>query len=162
MIQTAPRTHALLRAFVAESNRIEGIQREPTSGEVWATGQFVERDSVTSRDLVILVAVFQSGAVLRDEPGLDVWVGAHRPPPAGPGIPRELERVLAMANRGRHPYLVHHDYETLHPFSDGNGQSGRALWLWGMRRRTEREWRQVLALGFLHSWYYQSLDHSQP
>jgi hypothetical protein len=150
-----------LRRFVLESNRIEGIHREPTGAEIAATGRFVELGCVTGTDLVKLVAVFQPDAVLRDNPGLDVGVGSHVAPPGGPGIPRELDRVLAMANRGRHPYLVHHAYEELHPFTDGNGRSGRALWMWGMRRRAEREWQQALALGFLHQWYYQSLEHGQ-
>ena len=50
------------------------------------------------------------------------------------------------------PWVFHVQYERLHPFTDGNGRSGRALWAWQMMRR-----REGLALGFLHRFYYQTL-----
>lgn len=155
-------TYQSLRAFVAESNRIEGIQRPPTADEMYATEQFVFTDHVDTDLIVALVVTYQPGARLRDRPGLDVYVGTHHPPPGGPGIPTALAEVLQSAISGQHPYLVHHAYETLHPFTDGNGRSGRALWLWGMRQRGGREWRQALALGFLHCWYYESLEFWRP
>ena len=49
-------------------------------------------------------------------------------------------------------YVLHCRYESLHPFTDGNGRSGRALWLWMMGGIEEAP------LGFLHTWYYQSLE----
>lgn len=146
-----------LVGFVAQSNRIEGICRAPTDDEIQATEEFITLDRVTERDLVYLVAVFQADAVLRDEPGLDVRVGSHIPMPGGPGVAHELGLILARSTRGQHPYRVHHAYEILHPFTAGNGSSGRALWLWGMRRRGELD--RAFTLGFLHSWYYQSLEH---
>ena len=44
---------------------------------------------------------------------------------------------------------THVRYELLHPFLDGNGRSGRALWLWLMGQAP---------LGFLHTFYYQTLS----
>lgn len=65
------------------------------------------------------------------------------------------------------PYVVHHAYESLHAYTDGNGRSGRALWLWGMRRLYRGQtlkFDRVLRIGFLHCWYYQSLqfDRTRP
>ena len=51
---------------------------------------------------------------------------------------------------------THVEYETLHPFTDCNGRSGRMIWLWQMLKQD----RLVAGLSFLHSWYYSSLENS--
>jgi Fic/DOC family protein len=92
---------------------------------------------------------------LRKRVGLNVRVGDHIAPRGGPKIVDELSAILADTLDGD-PYAVHHRYETLHPFTDGNGRSGRAIWLWMMDKRGQLD--RALELGFLHNWYYQSLS----
>lgn len=140
--------------FVRESNRIEGIHREPSRAEIEALDAFISLDCVSIGDLQAFVEINQPGAVLRDRPGLDVRVGNHFPPRGGPEIREALQSILDGALAQDHPYLVHCAYEFLHPFTDGNGRSGRALWAWGM-------WQAGATLNrlFLHEFYYQTLQH---
>lgn len=151
-----------LTDFVRESNRIEGILREPTDGELISHVTLLQLASVTVADLTRFVRNV-AGANLRSEHGMNVYVGNHRPPEGGPQILFELGKLLDNVNAERYsvdtltPYHAHIEYETLHPFMDGNGRSGRALWLW-MHHRVEgnRAWE----LGFLHRFYYEALENS--
>lgn len=141
-----------LEDFVNESNRIEGIRRSATQEEIAAHDAFVNLVRPTIADLQALVTALQPGALLRDKPGRDVRIGAHLPPRGGVEIRKKLGHLLLTI--GEHtPYSAHCAYEALHPFTDGNGRSGRALWLWMKRGLASR--------GFLHQWYYDSLDASR-
>jgi Fic family protein len=77
------------------------------------------------------------GGVVRDRQN---WIGGHAttpvnadfvPPPEGE-VPRLLEDLSAFCNRVDLPPMLqaavaHAQYETIHPFMDGNGRAGRAL-----------------------------------
>lgn len=147
-----------LTLFVTESNKIEGILRDPTVDELDAHEEFLT-SGATDFDLEDLVSVVAPGHVLRERPGLNVRVGDHRPPSGGPSIRTKLNRILDKLDE-LSPHLVHCLYEDLHPFTDGNGRSGRALWLWMMMRQSERDRQMARQLGFLHSFYYQTLSAS--
>lgn len=148
-------TDSELLRFVAESNRIEGITREPTHEEFQATRVFLGLTSVSVGNLEVFVAICAgAGARIRDRPGMDVRVGNHIPPRGGFEITPALRGILGFANAGGDPFDVHLKYETLHPFTDGNGRSGRALWAWQMLRQD----RPFARIGFLHSFYYQALS----
>lgn len=137
--------------FVRESNRIEGIRRDPTEAELAEFDRFSWLREVTVEELVRFVGVYQPSAHLRDRPGLDVRVGTHVPPPGGPEIPAQLTLLLSQCRGLLAPYEAHLAYENLHPFTDCNGRSGRMLWAWMMGRT------HALRLGFLHAFYYQAL-----
>lgn len=148
--------------FIRESNRIEGIKRNPTEAEIEEYRRFMAQDEIAVKDMIAFVATYQADARLRDRQGLNVFVGNHVPPAGGITIKTRLMDILDAANRMRKmfksraiessAYDIHHRYEQLHPFTDGNGRSGRMLWMWMM---------QDAPLGFLHHWYYQSLASKQ-
>ena len=132
--------------FISESNRIEGIMREPSRAELEITEWFLDIKPLTVAHIEQLVDVYEPGAKLRRKHGMDVIVGMHVPPRGGPGIEESLRQLLSA---GLSPYATHLAYEHLHPFMDGNGRSGRALWL--------RQMGGDVPLGFLHTFYYQTL-----
>lgn len=143
--------------FVAESNKIEGIYKT-TKKDIEAHEVFLFDGALnpTIESLASFVSKVQPGAKLRDKVGLNVRVGNHIAPEGGPKIRVYLQAILDSIGFNS-PYLTHLAYERLHPFTDGNGRSGRVLWLWQMLRDGNRSQAQVL--GFLHSFYYQALEH---
>lgn len=145
-----------LHAFITESNKIEGIHRTPTNLELALSRHFLALNEILLGDVQNIVDVFQPGARIRDRIGMDVRVGDHFPPKGGFEIPEQLQDILTKANPNRHAFgawTTHQEYESLHPFIDGNGRSGRLLWLWQMNSNAP--------LGFLHHFYYQTLQHSR-
>src|SRR5581483_4188544 len=131
----------------------------PTKAEIEAHQKLlaISPAALELSSLQEFVAVVAPGKPLRDKRGLNVRVRDHVPPPGGPNIPDLLIDVLVSAAEGWNAYEVHQQYERLHPFMDGNGRSGRALWLWQQKHFFNFE--RALALGFLHCWYYASLSN---
>jgi len=145
-----------LRDFLTESNKIEGIETIGVN-EPQAAQDFLNVARMDIPDLVAFVAEVEPGAELRNRLGLNVIVGSHRPPPGGTHITQLLDMLLLQINAGEiSAYRAHLEYERIHPFTDGNGRSGRLLWLWQM----QREGLYSPVLGFLHAFYYQTLRGS--
>lgn len=143
-----------LRPFADESNKIEGMG-PATFKEVAALRDFLDQPIPSSEALEAYVGEVAPGHVLRERVGLNVRVGNHIAPAGGPEIRERLHQRL-MTRSNWTPYQNHLFYENLHPFTDGNGRSGRALWLYEMIERGNLA--RPMALGFLHSFYYQTLE----
>lgn len=146
-----------LEEFVAESNRIEGID-DVSRKDMEAHEELLALWELSVKDIERFVSLVQPNAILRRPIGLNVRVGNYIAPAGGPKIEPALKKLLGLVNRDwveeghcdHAAYKAHLAYENLHPFSDGNGRSGRAIWLW-MRRG-------LTGCGFLHEWNKQVLS----
>lgn len=138
-----------LTDFMQESLHIEGILRPPFEHEMAGLEAFRRMiRPPTVMELTALCKTFQANAQLRDKLGLDVVVGNHFPPRGGQGIADNLKRLLDNS-RDYTAFRLYCAFEALHPFTDGNGRTGRALWLWRMGGHPQ---------SFLKSFHYQTLS----
>lgn len=138
-----------LRAFVRESNAIEGIYRPVRQDEVLAMEQFLELDEVILPNILELLKELEPDRRLRDRVGLDALLA----PAGGPRVTARLCELLEQACcEELSPYEAYVQFQLLHPFTDGNGRTGRALWYWMMQQDAPE--------GFLQTYYHQSLSHT--
>jgi Fic/DOC family protein len=140
-----------LARFLRESLDIEGIERSVTTEEIDATITFL-RGPLNGRSVCQLQAVYAPGNPLRDRPGMNVRVGRYIAPAGGPPIKDALDGMTDGGARPD-PYEVHVAFELLRPFMDGNGRTGRAVWVWLMLESGQNPF----TLSFLHRFYYQTL-----
>ena len=143
----------ILAAFIDESLMIEGIKRFASGAEIDAYKKFLGLPFVSVPALDDLQRVIAPGKPLRNQVGMNVRVGRYQAPPGGPEIEAELAAMCLHANAGSSVWLTHVEFEILHPYLDGNGRVGRALWAWQM----QKDGQSPFVLPFLHQFYYQTL-----
>lgn len=105
-----------------------------------ASEELVSADRVAVDDLVTLHDALLSDERHRGLRQVQNWIGgndwnpvgaAFVPPPAA-SVPRLIDDLVGYLNGASHGVLlqaglVHAQFETIHPFTDGNGRVGRAL-----------------------------------
>lgn len=114
---------------------------------VGETGRF-ELESLVSAHRALMVDDPEEAAYAGRIRDMQNWIGGsdHSPrgaahvPPAPARVPALMEDLLAYLHRDDVPALVqavigHAQFESIHPFTDGNGRIGRALVSAVLRRR---------------------------
>lgn len=143
-----------LTSFILGSNAIEGIWRPVLPEEEAGLASFLKEERLSLENVTALCQVFQPDAKLRDKEGMNVVVGNYSPPFGGERIKLQLGLLLHEMNIGTwSPWEAHVIFETQHPYTDGNGRTGRAIWLWMMNKEKSR-----VHLPFLQHFYYQTLE----
>lgn len=147
-----------LENFAVESNHIEGITgSEKRKIHVEALGVFLLSEAIGINELRIFVAKVQPGASYRPDSGDEVSVGGRHCLSYRVVQPALTKLLMRVNSDEKHPNTLHLDYEVIHPFSDGNGRSGRALWLWQMHKLRG----YAGSLKFLHMYYYGSFERHE-
>jgi hypothetical protein len=150
--------------FVEESYAIENVylSDEQMDPHVAAHDNFLKNfgrsdpNTLELEDVLDLQELIQPGAPLRLRPDQNVMIGGRVCEPGSPFMKAHLENILYRASHRDPPFSVHHAFEQIHPFMDGNGRIGRAIWAWQMVRQYY-DFRHK----FLQMWYYQSLADKQ-
>lgn len=145
---------------IRESNEIENILREPYDSEVEEHKRFLELPALTVEDVQRFVYVYAgAGERLRNLITDHHYIG-KRKLEGGPHVKAKLNALIRAINEKRiDPWNAHVEYELLHPFTDGNGRSGRMIWHWMMKRQYNNTYESMVGIGFLRRFYYQAMQY---
>lgn len=131
---------------VAEAE-LPGGKGKPNAAAIVANTAAMTTAITSSHTIDAPAILAMHAALMRDEPRHtpgqwrieQVWIGggnsplsAQFVPPSHSRVPGAIDDLLAFARRDDVPLLAqiavsHAQFETIHPFTDGNGRTGRAL-----------------------------------
>jgi Fic family protein len=145
--------------FMRESNKIEGEHRL-NPGDISAIREIVAF-SASGKPLTedILLGMHKKLGTHLKEP----WVGKYREcnvtvgsyaPPGWTVVPHLMSNFV-LDWEAMNSWKAHNLYETIHPFQDLNGRTGRLIWLW---KALQEGWNWQR--DFLHEYYYQTLQNA--
>ncbi len=111
--------------------------------------RYVEKNAAKKtlrhEDIFTLHRILAEGVMDQGDAGryrnIAVRVGNYLPPPPGDvsGLMMELldwwNKISVELSPVISSAILHHRFESIHPFADGNGRTGRALSLWELYRR---------------------------
>jgi Fic family protein len=149
-IEGNPLTLEQVRAL-EEGRELTGSSARPRREVLnyFAGLRYVEKNATKKKiahaDILELHRILAGHVMDQGEAGkyrmINVRVGAYRPPPpdAVSGLMFELLEWWNKLAKKLSPVLssaiLHYRFESIHPFADGNGRTGRALALWELYRR---------------------------
>ena len=152
-----------LRIFVKQSWLIEGYDIDGIKLDDAVKEHEVLFFRLKDRDLKSSDAIIsfckEYGGELREKNGQDVMVGNHRPQKGGMLLRAKYNYFCDAINSVKSEddvVKMHREYEDMHPFTDVNGRSGRAIVYYQMRK-ISNENSLCLPGSFLHWWYYKTI-----
>lgn len=143
---------------IHESNLIEGIESERADKDcLLAWEQLVKAKEITHSVLMQLHLMITShqDELSQGERGsyrtVQVYVGNHTPPAAHmvPALMMEYLKTFESMD----PIEAHIKFETIHPFIDGNGRTGRMLLWWHQLKLNQKP--SLFENDEKHEVYYQ-------
>lgn len=127
----------IMDRHIRESNLIEGIDNPAADRRArWAWKYLREQRTITKEVLLETHRRITYTQLPKGESGhyrrVQVYVGNHKPPGSllVPILMTEWMEKLLINQNALDPIQMHIEFETIHPFIDGNGRTGRMLLWW--------------------------------
>lgn len=170
---------AVLRDFVQHSNAIEGysIKEYPETSRLFQQHLYAAQHVVETGEwdpLRLHFLILDGTSMLPpDQIGVyrtgQVYVGRHTPPAAGRHLLAHMERWKAAVVAGPQSerdeirrtwtWNIHHHFESIHPFWDTNGRTGRLI-LASLRMAYGLPW-PLIRVGREQQAYYRQIESFQ-
>lgn len=153
-----------LREYVRESNAIEDVHEESAIDETVDAWECLTGEDELTHEVVKTVHRHilknRQPRIAGEYRDVQVYVGDRRPPPPVV-VESEMEKLLSWEPVDPLAAIEWHvAFERIHPFADGNGRTGRLLYLWHCERKLGVEpivWRAEDRFGY-YELFQSSVD----